>query len=98
MEKRLKTLIIEDYKNALDNLNQIVSGKKPNFWVLKPNQYLSPSIRSNILPLDDKHGEFFHYNVICETLERLLARETLEYTCQFRDAPEEIKELLDKAA
>ena len=98
MEKKLKTLISKDYKKALENLGPIVSGKKMNCWVRKPNQYLSPTITIQSLPLDDKDGEFVHYNKICETLEKLLAGERVEYTYHFNEAPEKIKQLLDKVA
>ncbi len=98
MDSRLKALIIEDYKKSLENLNQIVSGKKPNWFVLKSHQYLTPTIVCQETPLDDKWGEFYHYNQICETLERLLAGEKADYTGRFRDAPEEIVQLLNKKA
>jgi len=101
MDLMLKYLIIEDYKKALKNLNEITSGKRPNWFVLKPNQYLTPTIMTNELSLDNEDGEFNHYNIICETLEKMLAGERTDrndYTCRFRDAPEDIVQLLDKAA
>ena len=103
MDKELKGQIIKDWIVAYKYIDEIVTGKivtgkKGNWWVLKPHQYLSPSIRSNILPLDDKDGEFIHYNQICETLEKLLAGERAKYTGRFREAPDEIKQLLDKVA
>ena len=95
MEKELRNLIIGDYKKALEHLPQIVSGKKMNCWVRKPNQYLSPTITIQDVPLNDEDWEFAYYNSICETLEKLLAGEKAEYTCRLRDAPKEIKELLE---
>jgi hypothetical protein len=94
MESNLKNLIISNYKEAFKEINEIVSGKGINCFVLKPNQYLTPSIITKEVPLNDKDGEFFHYNQICETLEKLLAGEKVEYTCHFRDAPINIKNLL----
>jgi hypothetical protein len=97
----LKYLIINNYKKSLENLNEITSGKRLNGFVLKPQQYLTPSVMWKSTPLEDEWGEFYHYNIICETLEKLLAGEKTErtnYTCRFRDAPEKIVQLLDKAA
>lgn len=101
MEQTLKQMIIANYKMSLETLNEITSGKRLNYIVLKPQQYLTPTIISQPIPLDDEEGEFKHYNIICETLEKLLAGERTErndYTCRFRDAPEKILQLLDKAA
>jgi len=98
MEKRLKNLIVNDYLKSLEILSQIISERKPNWWVKSPNQYLTPSVICHSTPLDDEEGEFKYYNKICETLEKLLAGERVEYTCHFSDAPKEIKQLLDKAA
>jgi hypothetical protein len=100
MEQKLKQLIISDYKGAFNNLNEILSRKRFNCFVLKPNQYLTPSILCTDIPLEDERGEFKHYNVICETLEKLLAGEKTnrnDYTCRFKDAPKEIVQLLDIA-
>jgi hypothetical protein len=88
--------IIEDYKKAFENILGIISGQKPNYWVMKLNQYLSPTIHMKELPLGDKHGEFQHYNKICDTLEKLLIEKRAEYSCHFSEAPEKIKELLIK--
>jgi len=90
-------LIIENYKISFNNLNKIISGEEPNWFVLKPNQYLTPTIVTKEMHLDDEDGEFVYYNKICETLEKLLVGEEAEYTCSFRDAPEEIKKLLKTA-
>ena len=95
MEENLKRKIIGDYKEAFKSIDRIITGKKPNFWVVKPKHYLAPSFTTYTLSLDDKDGELAHYNKICETLEKLLAGEKAEYSCQFRDAPKEIKELLE---
>ena len=97
MDSKLKQLIIENYKSAFKNLNEIVSGKRVNCFVLKPNQYLTPSILCVDLPLEDERGEFKHYNIICETLEKLLAGEKTDrkdYTCIFNDAPCELTGIL----
>lgn len=94
MDSELKSQIIEDYKEALKNINQIVSGERINCFVLKPCQYLYPSIVTSIVPLENTDGEFYHYNVICETLEKLLGGVEVDYNGRFRDASEEIKKLL----
>ena len=97
----LKELIIENYKKSLKNLNEITSGKRLNGFVLKPQQYLTPTVMWKSTPLEDEWGEFYHYNIICETLEKILAGERTDredYTCRFRDAPEKIVQLLHKAA
>jgi len=94
MDSRVKSLIVKDYKEVFKNINQIVTGERINCLILKPQQYLYPTIITNILPLDDKYGEFYHYNQICETLEKLLAGEKVDYNGRFRDASEEIKNLL----
>jgi hypothetical protein len=99
MDLMLKSLIIENYKESLKNLNEITSGKRLNGFVLKPQQYLTPTIMWKSTPLEEERGEFYHYNVICETLEKLLAGEKTnknDYTCRFRDAPEEIVQILYK--
>jgi len=96
MKKGLKNKIIEDWIVAYKRIDKVVSREKENWWVVKPQQYLSPSIRGYSLSLDDELGEFFHYNKICESLEKVLAGEKAEYFGRFRDAPEEIKQLLDR--
>ena len=96
MDLELKRTILEDYKKAFEVVDKIASGKEYNWWVLKPYQYLTPSIHTQWLALNDKDGELYHYNLICETLERLLAGEQVEYNGRFRDAPEEIRQLLNK--
>lgn len=101
MDETLKQLIINNYKASLKNLNEITSGERLNGFVLKPQQYLTPSVMWTSTPLEDEWGEFYHYNLICETLEKLLAGEKTErtnYTCRFRDAPEKIVQLLERAA
>ncbi|MCK5624681.1 hypothetical protein KAI04_02470 [Candidatus Pacearchaeota archaeon] len=98
MEKRLKTLIIEDYKKAFENLDDIVSGKRLNGFVLKPNQYLTPSILIKDYSLEDPYGEFAHYNLICENLEKMLAGEEVKYMGRFRDASPEILNLMTRTA
>lgn len=94
MVNSLKQKIIENYKTAFETLSNIVSGKRMNCWVKSP-EYLSPSIRIQPTSLDDESGEFIHYNSICETLEKLLAGEIVEYNGLFRDAPEEIKDFFE---
>jgi hypothetical protein len=98
MDSRLKYIIIQDYITSFNNFNKIASGKEPNWFVLKPNQYLTPTIMTKEVSLDNENGEFNHYNQICETLEKLLAGENINYTCHFSNAPEEIKQLFNKAA
>jgi hypothetical protein len=101
MDQRLKQLIIRDYKEAFKNLNEIVSRKRFNCFVLKPNQYLIPSILCADIPSKDEEGEFKHYNIICETLEKLLTGERTDkedYTCRFNDASYEIVRLLKNVA
>jgi len=44
MEADLKRQIIEDYKKASSYIDKIFSKKRINGLVLKPHQYLSPSI------------------------------------------------------
>jgi hypothetical protein len=94
MDENIRNLIIRDYKESFKNLSDIISGKEKNRYVLKPNQYLTPTIMTKLMNLDDKDGEFCHYNKICETLEKLLAGEKVKYICQFKNAPEKIKNLL----
>ena len=94
MNFELKSLILQDYKKAFDRINKIISKKDINCFVLKPNQYLTPTIIRTPLSLNDGDSEFVHYNLICETLEKLLAGEQTKYTCHFSDASEEIKKML----
>jgi hypothetical protein len=96
MDQALKQLIIENYKTSLENINEIISGKVLNCFVLKPQQYLTPSIICKNMPLEDEYGEFYHYNKICETLEKLLAGEKADYNVHLRNAPEKIVQLLHK--
>ncbi len=98
MDQELKRNIIEDYKEAFKFIDKIISKKRINGLVLKPHQYLSPSTRFIEQPLEDDSGEFFHYNDICETLEKLLAGEEVEYNGRFRDALENIKNLMNHPA
>ncbi len=94
MDLEIKRQIIGDYKEAFNSINKIGSRKRINGLVLKPHQYLSPSTLFIERNLKDDSGEFFHYNDICETLERLLAGEEVEYNGRFRDALENIKNLM----
>ena len=97
MDSYIKKLIIEEYKIAFENINEIVSGKRPNWWVKSPNQYLAPSVVCKETSFEDERGEFNYYNKICETLEKLLAGQKAKYTCHFNEAPEEIKQMLEEA-
>ena len=94
MEEKLKKLIIENYKESFGYIEEIIS-EKPNWNVIKPNQYLTPTIQTIELPLNDINGEFYHYNQICETLEKLIAGEKAPYYCHFKEAPKEIVNILE---
>jgi len=71
MEKREKNQILNDYQIALDNLDEIRSGKRPNFFV-RSEHYLSPTILTKSLPLEDPHGELIYFSKICHCLNSIL--------------------------
>ena len=98
MKAELKSLIIENYKIAFNKINEIISGKSPNWFIKSEKDYLSPSIMTLGMSLDDNRGEFFYYNTICEKLENLLAGEKTRHVCYFNGAPREIQELFEPVA
>jgi len=96
MNKELKELIIRDWGIAYKKIEEIVSNKTPNWSVNSPSQYLSLTGLCMPVPFDDKRGMFKHYNTICETLEKLLAKEKAPFSVPFKGAPLNIQYLLNK--
>ncbi len=81
--------IFRDYLEAQSNINRILQRQDPNFFVKSPDQYLTPTVVSYKVPLDDERGELMHYISIRNALEKLLLGQPIE------DCPEALKRAPD---
>lgn len=96
MDRELSNLLLENWKKVCNKLWEIEFGK-PNYLVEEPH-YLDPIVDENtVVDSDNEKGEVEYYERILEDLVRLLRRKEVEYSPYFKDAPEEIKQLLDKS-
>jgi len=96
MNEELKELIIRHWEIAYTKIEEVVFKKTQNWLVNSPSQYLSLTNLYIPVPFDNEQGMFKHYNIICETLEKLLAGEKAPFSVQFNGAPFGIQNLLNK--
>lgn len=86
--------IFTDYKEAQEYIDNILSGERANLTVVKPHQYLTPTICLSREPLESNNGELMHYTKIRNALEQVLAGQSTKPIQEFHKAPNYIKERL----
>ncbi|MBR9692222.1 hypothetical protein GOV06_05560 [Candidatus Woesearchaeota archaeon] len=68
----VEEMVLEDLETAQSQISRILTGKEQNRLVMDAD-FDAPTVQFNeVVPLDDKYGEFQHYKKIRDTMELVL--------------------------
>lgn len=94
LRRDIRDKILADYKKVQEVIFERLSGKELNFYVMQTH-YISPSVCTEVVPLEHGRGEYKYFLGIRESLEHAWVYGKLRKEMIPNHAPDYLRDLAE---